>query len=54
MTFEAQVNSAFVKKAPTTRKIMVVQNTAEKLHIKIITRNKEVPYCDCFENEEDW
>jgi hypothetical protein len=55
MSLEVQIkNNPFVKVAPTTRAFKMIENTSESLHFKILNRNHDVPYCDCFGVEEEW
>ena len=44
----------FVKVAPTTRVLRIVENTENKILLKIMTITNNVPYCDCFGVEEEW
>lgn len=54
-SLEVQIKgNPFVKKAPTKRTIKVIERSAEKLHLRIVTKTSSVPYCDCFYVEEEW
>ncbi len=44
----------FVKEAPTTKVFKVVENTDDKIVIRIVNKTTEVPYCDSFGVEEEW
>jgi hypothetical protein len=54
-SLEVQIKgNPFVKKAPTKRTIKVIERSADKMHLRIITKTSSVPYCDCFYVEEEW
>ena len=40
--------------APTFKTMMLIEQTPDLIKIRVITRNKDVPYCDTFGIEEDW
>ena len=43
-----------MKKVPTLRTYKIVTRSKEKLHMRIVTKSRSVPYCDCFFVEEEW
>lgn len=47
-------NNPFVKKAPTGRTIKIVEKSPEKIVARLISKARQVPYCDCFYVEEEW
>ena len=44
----------FVKQAPTTKAFKLIENTANKLTVKVLNKTTDVPYCDSFGVEEEW
>jgi hypothetical protein len=44
----------FVKEAPTVKNYKIVEYSPTKLHMRVLNRTHEVPYCDSFGVEEDW
>lgn len=47
-------NNPFVKKCPTLRTFKIIERSPEKLIMRVISKSREVPYCDCFYIEEEW
>jgi hypothetical protein len=46
---EVQIKgNPFVKKAPTKRTFKIVEQTQDKLVIKVLSKTSSVPYCDTF------
>lgn len=55
MDLEFQIkNNPFVKKVPTLRTFKIIERNNEKLLMRIVTKSRQVPYCDCFVVEEEW
>ena len=55
MDLEFQIkNNPFVKKVPTLRTFKIVERNNERLQMRIVTKSRSVPYCDCFYVEEEW
>ena len=55
MKMEVQIkNNPFVKIAPTTKSFKIIEHTPERIHMRAVNRNNDIPYCDCFGIEEDW
>jgi hypothetical protein len=52
---EIQVKgNAFVKVAPTVRSFYLLDKTETRVHMRIVNKTRDVPYCDCFQVEEEW
>jgi len=47
-------NNPFVKKCPTLRTFKIIERSPERLIMRVISKSREVPYCDCFYIEEEW
>lgn len=52
-TFQIK-NNPFVKAAPTLRTFKVIERSNEKLLMRVVSKTRSVPYCDCFHVEEEW
>ena len=44
----------FVKEAPTTKVFKVIENSQDKIVLRILNTTTDVPYCDSFGVEEEW
>jgi len=44
----------FVSEVPTFRTFRLMEKSDKKFLIKVKTINKEIPYCDCFDTDEEW
>lgn len=47
-------DNPFVKISPTTKYFKVLELSETKIHVKILSKTNNVPYCDTFAVEEDW
>lgn len=55
VSLEVQIKgNPFVSVAPTTRYMKIIDKTENRLLMRITTKNKDIPYCDCFEVEEEY
>lgn len=39
---------------PTFRTFKLIEKSDKKFLVRIITKNRDIPYCDTFETEEEW
>lgn len=39
---------------PTLRTFKIAERTKEKLLMRVTSKSRSVPYCDCFYVEEEW
>ena len=44
----------FVKEAPTTKTLKILENSEDKIVIRNLNRTTDVPYCDSFGVEEEY
>lgn len=51
---KVNVNSTFVKVAPTTKHFKLIAHTPHKIVLRTLNRNHDIPYCACFGVEEEW
>ena len=54
LKMRVNVNSTFVKIAPTTKYIKLMLNTPTKIVLKMLSRTHDIPYCGTFGVEEEW
>jgi hypothetical protein len=55
LSLEVQVKgNPFVSVVPTFRTFRLVEKSDKKFLIRIMTKNKDIPYCDTFETDEEW
>jgi len=43
-----------VKEVPTTKSFKLIENTGNKITVKVLNTTTNVPYCDSFGVEEEW
>jgi hypothetical protein len=43
-----------VSVVPTFRTLRIIEKTDRKFIVRINTKNKDVPYCDTFDIDEEW
>jgi hypothetical protein len=43
----------FVKEAPTTKNFKLIENSENKIVLKVLNKTNDVPYCDSFAVEEE-
>jgi hypothetical protein len=51
---KVNVNSTFVKVAPTTKYYKLIEKTPNKILMKTLIRTNDIPYCTTFGVEEEW
>ena len=44
----------FVKEAPTAKAFKLIENSENRVIIKVLNKTTDVPYCDSFGVEEEW
>lgn len=54
LKMRVNVNSTFVKIAPTTKYIKLMMHTPSKIVLKMLSRTHDIPYCATFGVEEEW
>lgn len=51
---KVNVNSTFVKVAPTTKYFKLLERTPTKIVLRMLNRTNDIPYCTTFGIEEEW
>ena len=54
LKMRVNVNSTFVKVAPTTKYFKLMVQTPTKIVLKMLNRTNDIPYCATFGVEEEW
>ena len=51
---KVNVNSTFVKIAPTTKYFKLLEKSPTKIVLRMLNRTNDIPYCATFGVEEEW
>lgn len=51
---KVNVNSTFVKIAPTTKYFKLIEKSPTKIVLRMLNRTSDIPYCATFGVEEEW
>jgi hypothetical protein len=54
LKMKVNVNSTFVKVAPTTKYFKLLERTPTKIVLRMLNRTSDIPYCATFGVEEEW
>lgn len=54
LKMKVNVNSTFVKVAPTTKYYKLIERTPTRIVMRCLARTNDIPYCTTFGVEEEW
>lgn len=54
LTMKVNVNSTFVKVAPTTKYFKILERSPTMIILRMLNRTADIPYCATFGVEEEW
>ena len=54
LKMKVNVNSTFVKIAPTTKYFKLLEKSPTKIVLRMLNRTNDIPYCATFGVEEEW